>query len=589
MTAPGPTLRTHRRAALTGLAVALALAAVALGPVLADPTRTSGSQNHMDMLGHLWAWWNAGQAPLALYRTDTNFYPFVQNLWVTHGGHADIVLGGLLIWAGVPPWLGWNLVCGGLVGLAALGGFRLGFRLTGGLLPATAAAIALAWAPALLREHAMGRVEELGVGAVALVFVGLLDRQHRGGWSSAVMMTAGVVLTTLLSWELGMILGLAVALWLLGLGTKLGGPRDLAALGRILGPCLAGSLVLLPLVLLFLKDMGAAQAIAAAEVDLAAHQAQLEGFVHQNSTSLARWFLPLGGRSVVVPGVGLLALLGLGRRTSRAPLMATVALALLVLSLGPEASLADGQRLLLPYAGAQQVFPPLTWLYFPERFALVALVPLAGLVALGTARLQNWGARLGERGRQGAGIAAIAMLVGSGATLPAGAGFPTAEATPAVGRSALYQCLGPDRPGAVIAVPLPLYGLDPADGPSTAQRATQGALNVHQQWLRAQQLFHGRPLVNGTSVPHLVPAGFRDHLRDSDLLWGLATASAGRPELAPVSAAEVRRLAAQGVAGVVVHSDRFEGSMVSLGRWLSRGLGPALCQQRDGQVWALEP
>jgi hypothetical protein len=529
----------------------------------------------MDMLGHLWAWWNAGQGGLSIYSSNANFFPFEQNLLSTHGGQLDVALGAVMLRAGVPPVLAWNLLCAGLLFIAAFAGFRLGFRLTGAVVPAMVGALGLAWAPQLLRELAMGRVEQLGIGMVGLCLVAVLDRLAGAGRGSAVELGLGVVLTTLMSWELGVMLGALVLLVLVAVALRGDGEARRGALWRVVGPCLVASVVLLPLVVLFAIDMDAARRVAVAEVGAVSDD--IGPFVQRNATAFAGWFLPLRGGPVVVPCIGLLAMLGLGGPVRRAPPLAVAAGAMLVLSLGSVSQ--NGST--LPLGWLQAGLPFLDWLYFPERFALMALVPLAGLAALGTARLVEWS----KRWAPGAlGVALILAVLASGLMVDR-RGFPVATATPLGRLWPIERCIDQLPEGALIEVPLPAYGIVGAQ--RGAPDATQGALNVHQHWFRYRQLGHGRALLNGVDVPHVVPAGFRAFLKGNSLLLGLATASSGHPELGAVGGSELTRLRELGLVGVVVHEHRLTGSVVTLTRWLDGVLGEPICTVKGGRVYLL--
>jgi hypothetical protein len=181
---------------------------------------------------------------------------------------------------------------------------------------------------------------------------------------------------------------------------------------------------------------------------------------------------------------GLVVLLAAGaalwpgaRRSRVAPLYAALAVAALVLSLGPEPA-AWSYRLLPsgPYLWLARIVPGMDGMRVPARLGVVVVMALSVLAALGISRLT---ARLQTNARLLAAVLLAAAVFGEGWAVPLRMAPFDPHGRP--GDRAGYRWLAQQPPGAAIELPIPEWAIAPT---LTYQYAT---------------LSHGHPIVNGYS------------------------------------------------------------------------------------------
>lgn len=250
----------------------------------------------------------------------------------------------------------------------------------------------------------------------------------------------------------------------------------------------------------------------------------------------------LGVRPLVVA----LAVLGVwGQRRRR--WLAAVALVVLgvALSAGPWWELPGAPRLPAPFLAFTHL-PLLRRLWWPERTLFVAALGVAVLVGGGGARVVEW---LRGRGVP-AGVGVAVLLAGLYAESLLDRGFPlgTTPGTPSERAVALAVGRGP-----VLILP--------QDVPGVQKEAT----------LLIDQVFHGRPLVNGfvSPVSSAAPDAYRD-IGNIDVLRHLFQCENDVTARYTADPAEGRaRLAGLGITEVYVDTVRMAGAPRHLEPWIS--------------------
>ncbi len=538
--------------------------------------------NHMDLRGHLWAIDNAAQGLDHLFHSPRTFAPEGQDLLVVHGGHLDVALAGLLRAAGLSVPAAYDVVVMAYLGLAALAGWALGLRLTGRRGPALVAALTLFLQPFLFREVAQGLVEEGAVGLLALTLLAALETAARPGWRGPAGLAAGIVVTTLASWEYGMFLAFAAVLYAVVLLAR--GDRAVAAGAwrRLAAGCGAAGIALLPLVVVFVQRMRAGRAALAEALPAAVVQGPTAALTLEQGVSVDQLLAGApDGPALLLPGV-LVAAVAVARRGwhREAPLLGW-AVGFGALALGPllkwggDVVVLGGLALPLPFAALRGALPFLDWFYWPYRFLAPATVGVAGLAALGVARLGP----TPRREALVAGAFALAVL-GQAAMTPRDA-FPRLPVRRVTPTPDLYDCVAALPPGALIEAPTPTYGIPALRGaPLDPDQAMLGLdENDAQHMYRWFQVAHGRDLVTGVDTPHAVPRAWRVRAASDPTLSMFAFTAAGLP--APDAPAEAAgKLREMGVAAVIVHDRDFADAwqVRAVHTWLRQALGPPACK-----------
>jgi hypothetical protein len=560
------------RRALTALAHLL-LAAVVTFPMLGSPGSRVVGSGDVDVWNHAWGpwwWWDALSRGGLPWETRLLAYPKGGVLWFI-----DPVLAA----AGAPlvplvgPTAAYNLVVFGYVAFASWAGARLA-RSLGVEGPARlVASAALAGSAWMVCEIHNGISEAFDIGFVALALAWTEDAARGSGpraWAKA-----------------GLGIGLAaVASPYLGLGAGLYAlVRGLPAIRRAWLGAIVAVVVAAPPAL-------GLRAQLHSEAAIIKHPESMNDQLAMHNAVDPRTFLaPLGFRSVDLSAegfehsmyLGLLALAlaavgawrmrrgtGEGARawlSAPGPWVAAAALVSLIFALGPYLfwdgawATAHGARLRLPWWAIQRLAPGLAVTH-PLRLAVPALAAVAGLAAVGAARLAP-----GRRALALAGLVLLDGLLLSGAPWP----LATADARPPEALAALARPAGAP-PGEAAVLDLP-----------TDVGATM-ATSRYLWW----QAFHGHPIVYGpdaraSTSPLIHDPAFRT----------LAAASTRRSDEAhrlqlggASDRAATRSLRDIGIRWVVVHHDLDPAAGEKLRAILEPELGPGT-RTGDTEVWDL--
>ncbi len=248
----------------------------------------------------------------------------------------------------------------------------------------------------------------------------------------------------------------------------------------------------------------------------------------------------LGVRPLVVA----LVVLGVWGQRRRRWLGAGVLVALgVALSAGPWWDLPGAPRFPAPFLAFTHL-PLLRRLWWPERTLFVAALGVAVLVGGGGARVVSW---LRTKGvPAGIGVAALLALLYAESLLDRGFPLGTTPGTPSARALALAAGQGP-----VLILP--------QDVPGVQKEAS----------LLIDQVFHGRPMVNGfvSPVSSAAPDAYRD-IGNIDVLHHLFQCETDGTTRYTASAAEGRaRLAGLGITEVYVDLERMAGAPRHITPW----------------------
>lgn len=516
---------------------------------------------------HLWMFWQAGQA-LAGRPGPWFDLPEGRAPPLMDPVHLPIWLMGALI----DPVVGWNLLQAACLGLALLGGHRLG-RAAGGDGAALPTMVALGSAPFLTGVFELGVTEAWSVGLLALHAALLLELARAPTAARTLGAGALLGLYALTGWYsalFGLVAELPLLLWARARGAKL---RHLLPQGLV-----GLALVLPQLILTLQRGAHWAQRVRPPSPQAPPFREDWDRVFVQGADLLAFLKPSLDAQdpsTTVYLGLVLLALAGAGLvlrgRQARPPLLVALPLCLLALGhwprlaghalgpWGPAAWLADRVELLQGVSHWQRAVGP--------ALPFLALAATTGLLAL----------PLGPRLRAG-----VLLLLLADARALAPTAFPR-RAYPVQAPASLLA-LREESPGqGIIQLPFdngrPMFAATPA--------------RLYDRW----QVRHGLPRSEDYEGPD-------DLLRDSALVAGWQAATGQVPTLPPeqlpprarraqpplTEPAEVqaglRELRARGYALVVLHRarcpepDRAQAAVEA-------ALGPAR-EVGEDRVWRLD-
>lgn len=317
----------------------------------------------------------------------------------------------LPLYAAFPPWQAYNL---SLVAMGAgngLGGYVLGRAIApsdraGGLLGAAV----LATSPFAWHELTQGRVEQGFVGLFAVVVAGLWRLEQQPERRLAVGTGLAWGLAGLCYWFYGYFLALLVGV-LVGVAAL---RRRWSVVRSWATASATAAAVAAPFALVLIAEaLGSGSVYRQSTAEDPELLRRLQFVIHTNSLGLRSsplWWLaaPTTLREVLPVGTVALVLGGTLALRRGARWLGPMALAGLVLALGPTLQwqpgealrLGDGGReLLLPLAGLRELVPGFTRLWWPYRFSVFWAVGAAGCGAALLARLPSarlrWGLSVG--------------------------------------------------------------------------------------------------------------------------------------------------------------------------------------------------
>lgn len=521
-------------------------------------------------------------------------------------GHVALqAIGGLLVAAGVPLILSYNLLLLGGFATGALAAHALGRALGGGHLGGFVAGIAFATSPYLYGEGAAGCIELVSAGFLPLFAWSLVRVVRRPGWRRAAVAAACLAVIGPFNWYYTLfagMLGLGFCLWQLLEGRR----RAVAWIVAAMGVAALSNAPLVPLVRqetptrppvsaeLFSDPAAWARVDAitngTADIDelTLARGEEVDALqVYRNSTTLAAL---VQARFTVNPlhstpgalafGVGLFGLAA-GRRQAWG--WAALAAGATVLTLGPFLALDDRPPMAawagdwpLPYYFAYEHVPFFSKAYRPYRIGVITLTCLAALGAVGVGAVR---AEL----RRGPVVVAVVLLSLVGVSQPLWSGDRPALRPLADARiPALYDTLAGLPEGAVVEVPLQYQ-------PTTIANAR----------FQYNQTRHGHPVLNCNQLIRRTDlVAFRRYIDDNAFLTTLVDL-ARTPPPHSFTGADLQALRDDGFRYVVLRR-RVEADLLSLAgeargdllvepAWtlLRDALGPPVASDEDGDIHAI--
>ncbi len=450
---------------------------------------------NMDLVGHLSTMLHCSMGEP--FRTTMVAWPHGADLLVIVGGWADIFLACPLV---EPLGLRWayNLVFVIYTLLAGVGGWVLARELGASRYAAVLAGLVLQLDGFVLRNMCDGRLEQGGVGLVALALAGAIHCwRHRSWWTAVGAGVAGAA-TVFASWELALFLALAVALLLPFLATGERAPGALARWGvaAALTALLAG-----PWALFFFER--------ASEVrDLHEGLQTIEDARIASVGLLTALAGRTAGNPATLPLLALLALPWTSKARDRRLFLGLGGLLLLglLLALGPDPGLlragdVDGLVGRGPY-GWLQGLPVLGWFHTPNRFLCLWSLVAAVAAALAVDRLAAW------RVWAGPALGVVILAVGVfearwGGYLPHGG----------------YHI--PDHPG--------LHALAAVEGEGVVLDLPPREHRLHVLPYQAMQLTHRRPIPYHMTSPLLTKQGLGERENRNGFIRWFRAQVAGVP------------------------------------------------------------
>jgi len=562
VTTPLPTTADRPRPWL----LALLVLALSLWPA-GNPLRLALGSELGEADNHLWMFWRAQQGLAGRPGPWTNL-PEPSSLLLMDPANLPVYLLG----AWLDPVVGWNLLAAFSVGLALLGGYRLGAEV-GGPAAATPTMLALGCTPFLSGVIDLGITEAWGLGWLALHAAFLLRLARLGRALDA--LGAGLCLGALaLTGWYAALFGLVAEAGLLAWATSRGGLRRLPLL--LAQGALAALLVLPQLLATRQAPAHWAGRVRPPSPQAPPPRADWDTMYIQGADLLAFLKPSLGSvdpsLSVYLgPVLALLCLLGLARRPRLAAPALAVAAPLLLLALGHWPSLAG--RPFGPWGPAAwlaQAVPALQGISHWHR-AVGAAAPFLALAAgLGLASLPSPRLRLVLGG----------LLLGD-ALLLSHTAWPR-RVHPVEAPAVLMELAARPERGGIIQIPFdngrPMFSSEPA--------------RLYDRW----QVRHGRPRaesyeeVDALLVRSPLVAGWQ---AASGLPWTLPPEQLPPRrvrEQAPLTEpgqvqAEVEALVASGYAFVVLHTARAPQAEQAAAA-ISAALGPGTTVG-DDSYWPL--
>ncbi len=453
----------------------------------------------LDLIGHVWTLWSGLRSP-DITRSTFVAWPDGADLLPILGGWLDIFLGvGLGHLLGWEAWQAYNAVWALYLGVAGLGGYALARAFDVRVAPALVAGLLLQLDGYVLWHAGGGRVEQAGLGFVALALAGARLCWTRPGWGMALWTGLAGAAVVYVSWEHALWLAAAMALLLPAFW------RTEAAPGAKARWALAGATTALlagPWAVLFL--------LRCAEVRGASEEVDKLAWAAKESAALLHWF-SLNGARPSLPALASLLLLPwtLPAAHRRLGVAAGVGLALsLILGLGPSPGLWESGDLWEGNWGPWSMFqslPLLSWFHTPVRllvtWSLVSVV--AAALAVDALALR--------KGRLAGGLLAIGLLGGAVQHARMADLWPVAGWNWTLRPNLLAIAALPDE-GAVLDLP-PVR-----PGPEVIP-------------YQLDQFAHGRPILYHMTLPHLTNEPLQARFGHLGLVrWVI---QAGRGDTAP--------------------------------------------------------
>ncbi len=536
-----PVAQRARLAPLALLVLPLVWLATARGEVIGGP--------NMDLVGHLSTMLHCSMGQP--FRTTMVAWPHGADLLVIVGGWLDIFMACPLV---EPLGLRWayNLVFGFYALLAGIGGWALARQLGASGRAAVVAGVLLQLDGFLLRNMCDGRLEQGGLGLMALALAGALHCWRHRAWGVAVATGLAGAATVYASWELALFLALTMALlapWIAA------GERAPGALARWAVAAGVAALLAGPWALFFLERASEARDLHEGLQTVADARIASVGLV----TALAG---RTAGNPATLPLLALLALpwtlhprdrglwLGLG----------TLLVLGLVLALGPDPGLIQAGDVAAlqghgPYAWLQGL-PVLGWFHTPNRFLCLWSLAAPVAAALLLDRLAAWRAWLGPA------LAAV-LVVAAGLEAQWGGYRPHGG----------YHL--PDHDGLQALAELPGEGAV-LDLPVREHR-------LHVLPYQAMQLTHRRPIPYHMTSPLLTTQGIGERQRRNPFLRWFGAQVAG-VAAEPFTRADLGLLRAEGYRFVALNAGVVpQRSQERVVQAMRDALGPPLLQ--DGERW----
>lgn len=420
-----------------------------------------------DLIGHLWAIWNASQGP----DTTTVFqaWPEGLDLLPVLGGWADVRLGGLAVEGGASVERAYNGMLALYLLASGIGGWALARALGAGTGGGLAAGLVLQLDPLVLAQLQGGRSEQVGIGFVALALAGAVHTLRREGWWATVATGAAGAAVVWVSWEYAVMLAATVLVLFpfLVAGERAAGWWARWALALAVALALAG-----PHTLSFLERALAVRGDGQLEADFALRIST------GASIGALGWLQPEQPRPAWGALLGVLALPWMLRDRWLGIGVALVLGLAFVLALGPYPGVWEPGRMegapWGPFAWLQEL-PLLSWYHWPIR--LMAAWSVAAAVGVGLV-VSRW--RVGW-------LVGLVVVVACGVEA---AQLPLHRTC--LPKQPHLVTFGEQPTGAVLELPL-ASGVGPA------------SIEMLERQMR-----HGHPVVGNALMEHLVDVGERE-------------------------------------------------------------------------------
>jgi hypothetical protein len=308
--------------------------------------------------------------------------------------------------------------------LCALGAYLLVKHLTGNRAAAFVAGVAFTFAAPRLSH--MGHLQLAAAGWIPLCLLFLHKYGEEGGWSNAALAALFFVLQTLATWYYGIMLAVAVLLFLLVRLIMNRRGFTLRWVGTLVAAFLVAGALIVPFAIPYLKVQSKDPRFVRSKQEVEMFSADVRDFVVASQENLLWGNITSGLRETTMsrggqterslfPGLLLLVLgiagavilfiQGLGRERFYVRFYVTLAAVAAVLCLGTRLNFfGHSLNIPMPYDLLYYVFPGFRVIRVPPRFIILVLLSLAVLSAFAVRALLSW-----LTARKGAPVAALAL------------------------------------------------------------------------------------------------------------------------------------------------------------------------------------